>query len=87
VAKAQRALGRFGEALAEQEGLLRECELAREPDGYVHEEVAECLLALGRETEAGLHFARAYALLAKDPRFPPGEKARLERIRELGTAL
>jgi tetratricopeptide (TPR) repeat protein len=84
VAKAQRALGRVVEALAEQEGLLRECELAREPDGYVHEEIGECLIALGREAEAGPHFARAYELLSKNPWFPPNETSRLARMRELG---
>jgi tetratricopeptide (TPR) repeat protein len=84
VAKTQRALGRVAEALAEQEMLLRECELAREPDGYVHEEIGECLIALGRAGEARPHFARAYELLAKNPWFPPGEKVRLERMKELG---
>ena len=84
VARAHRALGRVREALAEQEALQRECELAREPDGYVHEEVGECLLALGRAAEARPHFARAYELLSKDPWFPAEERARLERMRELG---
>jgi tetratricopeptide (TPR) repeat protein len=85
VAKVHRVLGRVAEALAEQETLLRECELAREPDGYVHEEIGECLLALGREgEEARPHFARAYELLSKDPWFPAGERGRLERMRTLG---
>jgi tetratricopeptide (TPR) repeat protein len=84
VAKAHRALGRVAEALAEQETLLRECELAREPDGYIHEEIGECLLALGKAKEAKPHFARAYELLSKDPWFPPTEPARLRRIKELG---
>lgn len=84
VAKAHRLLGRIKEALAEQTSLLSECELAREPDGYIHEEVAECLLALGRADEARPHFARAYELLAKDPGFPPAEKDRLARLKKLG---
>jgi tetratricopeptide (TPR) repeat protein len=87
VGKAQRALGRVAEALADQEALLRECELAGEPDGYVHEEVAECLLALGRAAEARPHFARAHELLSKDPWFPAEEKGRLERMAEMGGAL
>jgi tetratricopeptide (TPR) repeat protein len=86
VAKVHRALGRVAEALAEQEGLLRECELAREPDGYVHEEVGECLIALERAAEARPHFARAYELLSKDPWFPAEERGRLARMRELGSA-
>jgi tetratricopeptide (TPR) repeat protein len=84
VAKVHRVLGRVAEALAGQEALLRECELAREPDGYVHEEIGECLIALGREEEARPHFARAYELLSKDPWFPAEEKGRLERMKELG---
>jgi tetratricopeptide (TPR) repeat protein len=84
VAKVRRMLGRVTEALTEQEMLLRECELAREPDGYVHEEIAECLLALGDDEEARPHFARAYALLSKDPWFPVEERGRLERMKELG---
>jgi tetratricopeptide (TPR) repeat protein len=84
VAKTHRMLGRVEEALAEQEALLRECELAREPDGYVHEEVAECLIALERGAEARPHFARAYELLSKDPWFPAEERGRLERMGELG---
>lgn len=84
IAKTWRMLGRVAEALAEQESLLRECELAREPDGYVHEEIAECLSALKREKEAQPHFARAYELLSKDPWFPPNEKPRLDRMKQLG---
>jgi len=84
VAKARRALGHLTEALAEQEALLRECELAREPDGYVHEEIGECLVALGRQREAQPHFARAYELLSKDTWFAAKEPGRLQRMRELG---
>ena len=84
VAKTHRLLGRPAEALAEQEAILRECELANEPDGYVYEEVAVCLLALGRAAEARPHFARAYELLSKDPWFPRDEAPRLARMKQLG---
>ena len=84
VAKTHRAMGRIDQALAEQQALLRECELAREPDGYVHEEIGECLLALGSDPEAQPHFARAYELLSKDPWLADQERGRLERMRELG---
>src|SRR3954447_22295410 len=77
VAKARRALRQVEEALAGQGGLLRECELAREPDGYVHEEIAECLITLGRAAEARAHFAWAYELLATDPSLVEKEPARL----------
>ena len=85
IAKMHRLLGRAAEALPEQESLLGECERARQPDGYVHEELAECLLALGRAKQAASHFARAYELLANDPSFPPEETIRLARLKELGT--
>ena len=85
IAKMHRLLGRAAEALSEQESLLGECERARQPDGYVHEELGECLLALGRAKEATPHFARAYELLHNDPGFPREETARLTRLKELGT--
>ena len=84
VAKARRMLGRVGEALAEQAALAGECERAGEPDGYVHEEVAECLLATGRAGEARPQFARAYELLSKDPWFVADEPGRLGRMKRLG---
>ncbi|MDB5323427.1 MAG: hypothetical protein JWN40_5058 [Phycisphaerales bacterium] len=86
IAKMHRLLGRAAEALPVQESLLGECERARQPDGYVHEELAECLLALGRRAQAAPHFARAYELLASDPGFPKDEAARLQRMKELGTS-
>jgi tetratricopeptide (TPR) repeat protein len=84
VAKMHRLLGRRAEALTEQEALLGECERAGQPDGYVHEELAECLLSLGRGKAAQEHFAQAHALLSKDPWFPADEKSRLERMKQLG---
>jgi tetratricopeptide (TPR) repeat protein len=87
IAKMHRLLGRAAEALPVQESLLGECERAREPDGYVHEELAECLRALGRVKAAAPHFARAYELLRNDPGFPPDEIARLQRMKELGKSI
>jgi tetratricopeptide (TPR) repeat protein len=84
IAKTHRLLGRVDEALAEQQAILGESQRAGEPDGYIHEEIAECLLALNRPAEAKLAFAAAYKLLSKDPWFPPGEPARLERMKTLG---
>jgi tetratricopeptide (TPR) repeat protein len=84
IAKTHRMLGRIEEALAEQRSLAGECERAGEPDGYVHEEVGECLLALGREVDARPQFARAYELLSKDAWFASNEPQRLARIKELG---
>ena len=81
VARAKRSLGRYEEALAAQRTLAAE---AAEEDGHVFEEIAECLLALGRGDEARTWFARAHASLAGDPWFAEAEPARLERLRALG---
>ena len=54
------------------------------PDGYNHEEIGECLLALGRPDEARPHFARAYEILSKDAWLADGEPERLKRLAELG---
>lgn len=48
VARALRSLGRIDEALAIQTSLLAEIAAAGEQDGYVHEELGECMLAVGR---------------------------------------
>jgi hypothetical protein len=55
-----------------------------ESDGYVFEELGECLLLLGRPGEARLFFARAYAELSRDSWLAESEPARLERLKELG---
>lgn len=83
VAKLQRLLGRVDEALATQQSLAAELAAAGEIDGYTREELAECLLAVGRGEEARTHFARAHDLLSKDPWFPKDETARLDRLKRL----
>jgi len=80
VARALRTLGRLEEALAIQGRLLRD----DAPDGYVHEEIAECLLARREEREAALHFAAAYSALRSDPWLTRDEPERLERMRRMG---
>ncbi len=85
-ARTLRSLGRIEEALALQKELLRECDALGEQDGYVYEEIAECLTALGRTDEARPYFARAYETLSRDPWLAESEPARLERLRDLGAA-
>lgn len=75
IGKTYRAMGRLEEALGLQQKL--------KPDGYVLEEIAECLLALKRTAEAKPYFARAYELLAKDEWLVAEEPKRVERLREL----
>jgi len=85
VARGLRALGRPVEAIAIQERLAAETARAGEPDdGYMAEEIGECLHALGREDEASPFFARAAELLAADPRLTEHEPGRIERLRRLG---
>jgi tetratricopeptide (TPR) repeat protein len=55
-----------------------------EEDGYVYEEIAECLLAQGNTNDAKPYFKRAYELLSKDIWLQKDEKARLDRMEELG---
>ena len=84
VARAKRSLGRTEEALAMQQSLLEEHESAGTSDGYVYEEIAECLLTLGRQDEARPHFERAYIELSKDDWLTENEPERLERLKRLG---
>lgn len=84
VGRALRSLGRLDEALRLQLDLQADWEAAGGSDGYVQEEIAECLLALGRSAEAKPWFARAYQLLSEDPWLPRNEPERLARMAELG---
>jgi tetratricopeptide (TPR) repeat protein len=79
VARELRALGRLDEALAIQRDLAEHSE----EDGYVHEELAELLLASGRGEEAKPHFARAHDLLAADEWLAEAEPARIARLADL----
>jgi tetratricopeptide (TPR) repeat protein len=86
VARALRSLGRYDKALAAQCALAGELAQAGAGDGYVDEELGECLLALGRPDEARPYFARAFAELSQDTWLAAAEPARIERLRALGTA-
>lgn len=59
VGRALRSLGRVEEALALQKALLAEYEDVGQKDGYVYEEIGECLLALGEEEAARPYLAQA----------------------------
>ena len=73
-------------ALAIQRVLHADWEAAGEKDGYVYEELGECLLALGRAEEAAPWFAKAWLELSKDEWTRSEEPARLERLKKLGGA-
>lgn len=83
IARTLRSLGRTQEALDQQRALLAEHQAAGTSDGYVSEEIAECLLILGKAEEARPYFAEAYAELSKDDWLVANESARLERLKSL----
>lgn len=85
VARASRSLGRVEQALAMQQALFAEYEQTLHEDGYVSEELGECLLALDRPAEARPHFRRAYALLSQDLWLPEREPDRLARLRQFAS--
>ncbi len=85
VARALRSLDRVEEALEKQLMLLVNLDALGEKDGYVHEEIAECLLLCARPQEAAHHFAQAHALLSADGWLSAHEPDRIERLRVLGS--
>ncbi|MBI5867110.1 MAG: tetratricopeptide repeat protein [candidate division Zixibacteria bacterium] len=85
IAKTLRMLGKADSALAVQRQLEKEWrDSGEEQDGYVFEELGECLLALNRRQESEAYFARAYEFLSKDPWLTRDEPDRLMRLKELG---
>lgn len=85
VARALRSLNRVKEALTIQRELKCEIESAGESDGYVFEEIGECLLALNRAKESRAYFAKAYEVLSQDIWLAEKEPERLARLKELGS--
>jgi tetratricopeptide (TPR) repeat protein len=86
VAKTLRMLGETGEALRMQRRLLADWRRAGGKDGYVFEELGECLLAVGSPREASGFFRKAHAELSKDPWLVAHESGRLQRLRQLSSA-
>lgn len=84
VARVLRATGDLEGALAQQRELLREGAAEGREDPFVHEELGECLHALGQADAARPHFQRAHELLSLDEWFVANEPARLTRLAELG---
>ncbi len=83
-ARCLRSLGRVEEALAIQRELEAEMARGTRSDGYVDEEIAECLHALGRTDEAKPYFHREHDLLSQDVGLVQNEAERIERLRRLG---
>jgi tetratricopeptide (TPR) repeat protein len=81
VARCLRSLGRKDEALATQRELENELTAAGSVDGYVFEEIAECLAAMGATDEARTYFEKAYEELGKDDWFVKNEAERLANLK------
>ncbi len=85
VARVLRSLNRVEEALSKQLKLEEELESAGEADGYVFEEIGECLLALNRSREASVYFTKAHEALSQDTCLMEQEPARMARLKKLGS--
>jgi tetratricopeptide (TPR) repeat protein len=86
VAKTLRHMNRLDDAIAINRELIEAGNKDGQPDGYVFEEMGECLLALGRAGEARPCFRRAHELLSQDAWLVENEPERLSRLKKLGTA-
>lgn len=85
VARCLRSQGKLAASLAEQRLLLAESQASgKEGDGFISEEIAECLYALGQADAARPYFRQAHAVLLKDTWLAKNESARLERLARLG---
>lgn len=84
VGKTYRVQGKVGDALKIQEDLFAELSRSGSKDGYVYEEMAECLTSLKRANEAELYFEFAYAELSKDEWLSDNKPERIKRLKTLG---
>ncbi len=84
IARTYRSLNKIDEALKIQRALEKEIEgIEFDFDGYVFEEIAECLFLLGNHEEAKPYFKRAYEKHSKDQWLVDNEPERLERLKDL----
>lgn len=84
IARNYRAMGRTKDALEAQISLENEVtEKGLDQDGYIFEEIGECLFELGCADEAKEYFGLAYGLLSIDEWLKANEPERLERLKNL----
>jgi tetratricopeptide (TPR) repeat protein len=83
VGRTLRSIGRYAEALEIQYANVDRAASIGDDDGYIDEEIGECLLALGRPDDARPHFARAWERLSRDPWIADQEPHRLARMKGL----
>jgi tetratricopeptide (TPR) repeat protein len=84
-ARTMRSLNRVDEALQRQYDLEKWwAENVKDEDGYIYEEIGECLLLQNKENEYKPYFKKAYEVLSKDVWLTANEAPRLERLKNLG---
>ncbi len=83
VARCLRSMNKIDESLKMQRELLKEFESIKKEDGFVYEEIGECLLILGKENESKSFFKKAYEILFQDICLQKNEKERLTRLERL----
>jgi tetratricopeptide (TPR) repeat protein len=86
VGKTLRAMGRVDEALAIQRAQHEDAMKHGASDGFVCEEIGECLLLKGERDDARQYLQRAYEILSKDAWLLEHEPQRVARLRELAEA-
>ena len=83
IAKTLRMMGHTEEALSMQQELFDGYRSTGQKNGFVYEEIGECMLVLGRELEAEGWFAAAFGVLSKEPSVA-NDRDRLLRLKTLG---
>jgi len=84
IGKVLRAQGKIEDALSIQKALLSELGIGGVRDGRLYEELAECLQALKRTTEAQLYFELAFRELSGDEWIKDNQPLKLKRMKDLG---
>jgi tetratricopeptide (TPR) repeat protein len=85
VARTLRSLGRVDEALQKQFELMKWWEEnVKDEDGYIYEEIGECMLLKNNDDEAKPYFRKAHEILSKDIWLAENEKERLDRLKKFG---
>ena len=82
VARGLRATGKLDDAKKIQLALVTETEAAKDPDGYVYEELAEIAFAQGDAAAVKSWAAKAYPLLKDDPSMEAPRVMRLAALAE-----
>ncbi len=82
-ARATRLSGQPQDALSIIEPIFQKLRKDNQDDGWIREEMAENLFALGRKNEAKPHFIKAYELLSKEEFCIKNEKEKLDHLKQM----